>query len=219
MILDDEITVAAPPDEVFALISDVERVVTCLPGAALDGRDGDAYQGGVTVRVGPVTAAYTGTVRFLEVDAGRRLLRLQGRGADTHGSGDAEAEVVLTVEEAPTGSLLRVRTDLLIRGKIVQFGKGAIATVSGRLLQQFAANLATLIGAGATAGAPSAEAAPAGVPARPATRELDGPAMLLPPGASKYAPVAAAFVAGLVQGWLLCEVRRQAKMIKELRRG
>ncbi|MEV4364975.1 SRPBCC family protein [Nonomuraea sp. NPDC049625] len=123
MILDNEITVPAPPDEVFALISDVERVVTCLPGAALDGRDGDAYQGGVTVKVGPVTAAYTGTVRFLEVDAGRRLLRLQGRGADTHGGGDAEAEVILTVAEAPAGSLLRVRTDLLIRGKIVQFGR------------------------------------------------------------------------------------------------
>ncbi|MFI9847114.1 SRPBCC family protein [Nonomuraea sp. NPDC051941] len=211
MILDNEITVPAPPDEVFALISDVERVVTCLPGAALDGRDGDAYQGGVTVKVGPVTAAYTGTVRFLEVDAGRRLLRLQGRGADTHGGGDAEAEVVLTVEEAPTGSLLRVRTDLLIRGKIVQFGKGAIATVSGRLLQQFAANLATLVGAPAPSAAP--------VSARPAPRELDGLAMLLPPGALKYAAVAAAFVAGLVQGWLLCKVRRQAKLIKELRRG
>ncbi|MGV9386606.1 SRPBCC family protein [Nonomuraea sp. NPDC003707] len=211
MILDNEITVPAPPDEVFALISDVERVVTCLPGAGLDGRDGDAYQGGVTVKVGPVTAAYTGTVRFLEVDAGRRLLRLQGRGADTHGGGDAEAEVVLTVEEAPAGSLLRVRTDLLIRGKIVQFGKGAIATVSGRLLQQFAANLAALIGAPAPSAAP--------VPARPATRELDGLAMLLPTGALKYAPVAAAFVAGLVQGWLLCKVRRQAKLIKELRRG
>ncbi|MEU8108525.1 SRPBCC family protein [Nonomuraea muscovyensis] len=224
MILDNEITVPASPDEVFALISDVERVVTCLPGAALDGRDGDAYRGGVTVKVGPITAAYTGTVRFLEVDAERRLLRLQGRGADTHGGGDAEAEVVLTVEEAPAGSLLRVRTDLLIRGKIVQFGKGAIATVSGRLLQQFAANLAALIDSGgvtASAASPAAPspAAPAGLPARPAAQEMDGLAMLLPPGVVKYAPVAAAFVAGLVQGWLLCKVRLQAKLIKELRRG
>ncbi|WP_162795375.1 SRPBCC family protein, partial [Nonomuraea lactucae] len=145
MILDNEITVAASPDAVFALVSDAERVVTCLPGAALEGRDGDAYRGGVKVKVGPITAAYAGTVRFLEVDPGLRRLRLQGRGADTHGGGDAEAEIVLTVVEAPSGAVIRVRTDLLIRGKIVQFGKGAIAAVSVRLLQQFAGNLAALI--------------------------------------------------------------------------
>lgn len=217
MILDNEITVNASPDEVFALINDVERVVTCLPGAALDGRDGDAYHGGVKVKVGPITAAYAGTVRFLEVDPGRRRLRLQGRGADTHGSGDAEAEVVLTVEEAPSGAVLRVRTDLLIRGKIVQFGKGAIVTVSDKLLRQFAGNLARLIEADRSGG-PKPAAAAAVLAPEPAA-ELDALSMVLPPGAAKYLPIAAAFALGLFQGWLLGKVSAQAKIIKELRRG
>ncbi|MFD1936829.1 MULTISPECIES: SRPBCC family protein [Nonomuraea] len=230
MILDNEITVNASPDDVFALINDVERVVTCLPGAALDGRDGDAYRGGVKVKVGPITAAYAGTVRFLEVDPGARRLRLQGRGADTHGSGDAEAEVVLTVEEAPGGAVLRVRTDLLIRGKIVQFGKGAIVTVSDKLLRQFAGNLARLIEADRSGGPRPADAAatvqapqpaPQSAP-QPAPRpaaELDALSMLVPPGAAKYVPIAAAFALGLFQGWLLGKVGAQAKIIKELRRG
>ncbi|MEK8143077.1 SRPBCC domain-containing protein [Streptomyces sp. M10(2022)] len=64
----------------FALVNDVERVVTCMPGAALEGRDGDAWKGGVKVKVGPITAAYAGTVRFLDVDSEKRQLRLQARG-------------------------------------------------------------------------------------------------------------------------------------------
>ena len=146
MQLTNTVAVAAAPDAVFALINDVERVASCMPGAVLDGRDGDTWRGGVKVRVGPITAAYAGTVRFLEVDAERRRLRVQARGADTHGSGDAEAEVALEVVEAPEGARLNLSTDLVIRGKIAQFGKGAIGTVSDRILQQFAGNLGGLLG-------------------------------------------------------------------------
>ena len=58
MILDNHLDVPADPDAVFALINDVERVAGCLPGATLEGREGEAYRGRVTVKVGPVKAAY-----------------------------------------------------------------------------------------------------------------------------------------------------------------
>jgi carbon monoxide dehydrogenase subunit G len=221
MILDNEITVNASPDEVFALINNVERVVTCLPGASIDGSDGDTYSGGVKVKVGPITAAYAGTVRFLEIDSDRRYLRLQGRGADTHGSGDAEAEVVLTVEETAGGALLRLKTDLVIRGKIVQFGKGAIVAVSNKLLQQFAKNLAGLIDADRAGGQPAETRVPAmvGQPTVSASASGGGRLELLPPTATKYAPIAAAFAFGLFQGWLLGKVNAQSKYLKELRRA
>jgi carbon monoxide dehydrogenase subunit G len=221
VILDNEITVNASPDEVFALINDVERVVTCLPGASIDGSDGDTYSGGVKVKVGPITAAYAGTVRFLEVDSDRRYLRLQGRGADTHGSGDAEAEVVLTVEETAGGALLRLKTDLVIRGKIVQFGKGAIVAVSNKLLQQFAKNLAGLIDADRAGGQPAETRVPAmvGQPAVSVSASDGNRLELLPPTATKYAPIAAAFAFGLFQGWLLGKVNAQSKFLKELRRA
>lgn len=155
------VPVPAAPDAVFALINDVERVATCMPGAVLDGRDGDAWLGGVKVKVGPVTAAYAGTVRFLEVDPARRFLRVQAKGTDTHGSGDAEAEVVVEVAETPDGARLDLTTDLVIRGKIAQFGKGAITAVSDRILQQFARNLGGLLDA-TTPGPASPNATTAG---------------------------------------------------------
>jgi len=167
--------------------------------------------------VGPITAAYTGTVRFLEVDPERRHLRLAGRGADAHGNGDAEAEVTLTVEEAPEGSVLRLKTDLLIRGKLVQFGKGAIVAVSDRLLRQFAKNLGALIESDRS-GAPQAPRPDQAVRPPAQSAELDGLSMLLPPNAAKYAPVAAAFALGLFQGLLLGRLRAQSRQLKELRR-
>ncbi|MGW1992821.1 SRPBCC family protein [Embleya sp. NPDC001921] len=216
------VPVAAAPDAVFALINDVERVATCMPGAVLEGRDGDEWRGGVKVKVGPVTAAYAGTVRFLEVDAANRRLRVQARGVDTHGSGDAEAEVTVAVVDAPGGGArLELSTDLVIRGKIAQFGKGAITAVSDRILQQFAGNLGGLLEV-ATAPARNGSAPPQATTARTAAPppagphtsppaafqpvagpELDGLAVVAGPVLAKYGPLVGAFAFGLFEGWLL----------------
>lgn len=223
MQLNHSVPVKASPDEVFALMNDVERVASCMPGAALEGRDGDAWRGSVKIKVGPISAAYAGTVRFLEVDPQGRRLRVQARGADTHGSGDAEAEVALDVLAAPEGALLQLSTDLLIRGKIAQFGKGAIATVSDRILQQFAQNLGSLLdrertpAASSPSGLPSAAPRAATGPAAPAEAELDGLSMLLGPAAAKYGVVAGAFAFGLLEGWLLGRLGAQARELRALR--
>ncbi|WP_371596233.1 SRPBCC family protein [Streptomyces sp. NBC_00564] len=238
MQLTNAVPVKASPDEVFALMNDVERVASCMPGAALDGQDGDVWQGRVKIKVGPISAAYAGTVRFLEVDAERRRLRVHARGADTHGSGDAEAEVALDVLASPEGALLQLSTDLVIRGKIAQFGKGAIAAVSDRILQQFAQNLGSLLdadraggaaasprvgtsspGVGANSPRVGATSAPASQPALAQDSELDGLAMLVGPAAAKYGLVAGAFAFGLLEGWLLGRLGAQARELRALRRA
>lgn len=220
MQLTNTVVVGAAPDAVFALVSDVEKVASCMPGATLDGRDGDAWRGAVKVKVGPIGAAYAGTVRFLEVDAEKRRLRVHASGADTHGNGDAEAEVVLDIEEAPEGARLQLSTDLLIRGKLAQFGKGAIATVSDRILQQFAQNLGNLLlDQGPTTGpAPAAATRPEASTAAPAPAELDGLSLVAGPLLAKYGPVAAGLAVGLVQGWLFGKLRAQSAQLKDLRR-
>jgi carbon monoxide dehydrogenase subunit G len=224
MQLTNTVPVKAAPDEVFALLSDVRRVASCMPGAALEGQEGDAWRGAVKVKVGPITAAYAGTVRFLEVDSEKRRLRVHATGADTHGSGDAEAEVVLEVVEASGGAQLNLATDLVIRGKIAQFGKGAIATVSERILEQFALNLGDLLlapASDAVAGMPPAASIGAAKPASasaPAAPELDGLSLVAGPLLNKYGPVAAAFAAGIFQGWLLGRLTAQSAQLRDLRR-
>ncbi|MFD4506360.1 SRPBCC family protein [Streptomyces sp. NPDC058457] len=211
MQLTNTVPVKAAPDVVFALLSDVQRVASCMPGAALEGRSGDAWCGTVKVKVGPITAAYTGTVRFLEADADKRVLRVHARGADTHGRGDAEAEVLLEVVPDRDGAQLNLATDLVLRGTIAQFGKGAIAAVSDRILQQFAQNLGDLLlspggpqePAGTSTAAASTASVPAGAPPAAASAELNGLSLIAGPLLRKYGPVIAAFALGFVPGWLL----------------
>jgi carbon monoxide dehydrogenase subunit G len=92
----------ASAEVVFALFNDVERVASCMPGATLDGRDGDAYLGQVTVKIGPISGRVR---RQRPFPRGRRRaahrLRLQARGAEKHGRGDAEAAVDLLVSDTP----------------------------------------------------------------------------------------------------------------------
>ncbi|MFJ9176298.1 SRPBCC family protein [Streptomyces sp. NPDC102360] len=224
MQLTNTVVVNAAPDAVFALVSDVEKVASCMPGAALEGRDGDAWRGAVKVKVGPISAAYAGTVRFLEVDAEKRRLRVHASGADTHGNGDAEAEVILDIGEDAAGARLELSTDLLIRGKLAQFGKGAIATVSDRILQQFAQNLGNLLldrGPAAAAqprSATTATATTATSTAATAPAELDGLSLVAGPLFAKYGPVAAGLAVGLFQGWMLGKLRAQSSQLKDLRR-
>lgn len=234
MILTNEISVNAPPEVVFALLNDVERIVTCLPGAVLEGTEPDnTYLGRVKVKVGPISAGYSGKVRFVDIDHENRQMKMQARGADTNGSGDAEAEVLLSVEAAPNGAILRIHTDLLIRGKIAQFGKGAIVAVSNKILKQFATNLVGLLDNGAAAPAhagaamerasttqstPTNNHNPAHQPPS-AIQELDGLSMLFGPAAMRNASLAALFAVGLFQGWLLGRVTAQAKCLRGHRHG
>lgn len=203
MQLTNAVPVKATPDEVFALVNDVERVVSCMPGAALDGQDEDgAWRGRVKVKVGPISAAYSGTVRFLEVDSASRRLRVQARGADAHGNGDAEAEAALEVVESAEGAELRITTDLVIRGKIAQFGKGAVASVSQKILQQFAKNLGNLIVEDRASGGPAASAAAtaAPAPAHQTTAPTAAPAhQTAAPTAAPQGPSAGTATAGAAQ--------------------
>jgi len=202
VILTHEVALPAPPDIVFGLLNDVETVAACLPGAVLDGRDGDQYRGRVTVKVGPIRAAYAGAARFAEVRPEQRLIRLTARGADASGQGDAEARLRIEVVPGSAGSSLRVHTDLVIRGKIAQFGQGAIAPLSDRILAQFAENLGHRL----------ARDHPA--PAQPAPLN---PARLIVPRdrAKKAAIVMGAGAFCFLGGWLL----GRRRFLKELRRA
>jgi carbon monoxide dehydrogenase subunit G len=141
MRITNDISVDAPPDELFSFLSDVERVAPCLPGAHIDGAEGDAYRGSMRVKVGPITADYRGTLRFLEHDEAARRAVLHMRADDAGGAGAAEARIATTVQDADGASRITIDTDLQIRGRVAQFGRGAMEKIATRMLGEFARNL------------------------------------------------------------------------------
>ena len=163
MELNDSFEVAHPVDAVWAVITDVERIAPCLPGAQLTGSDGDAHEGLVKVKVGPITSQYKGKASFTERDDAAHRLLMSASGRDTRGAGNASAEITVSLEAVTEASTrVSVHTDLTITGKVAQFGRGVLADVSRKLMGQFADNLAELVGADVAAdaspAAPDAEA-------------------------------------------------------------
>jgi carbon monoxide dehydrogenase subunit G len=167
----NEFRVAASPAQAWTILNDVERIAPCLPGAELQEIDGDEYRGIVKVKVGPITAQYKGAAVFVERDegAGRVVLRAEGR--ETRGQGNAAALITATLTPDGDGTLVQVVTDLTITGKVAQFGRGVLADVSGKLMQQFADCLQADVLAGdppaATTGSANGSAA-TDTPAAPA---------------------------------------------------
>ena len=142
MKIQNQIEVAAPPDELFDVLSDVERVAPLLPGATLEGKeDDDTYAGTVKVKVGPITVSYRGTIYFQELDRDGRRAVMRASGSEINGQGGTEATITATVAGSDSESVLTMDTDMEVRGKVAQFGRGAIGNVSGRILDQFARNL------------------------------------------------------------------------------
>ena len=137
MELTNEFRVPLPVDEAWEVLTNIERIAPCMPGATLEGADGDDYHGTVKVKVGPMTAQYKGTVRFVERDDAARKAVLSADGRETKGQGNASATITATITADGDGSAVNVLTDLTISGKVAQFGRGVLADVSTRLMGQF----------------------------------------------------------------------------------
>lgn len=117
-----------------------------MPGARLTGRVADdTYEGEVSLKVGPLGVAYTGRITLLETDRDERRLVMRAKGNEQHGAGNADAYVVATVEEEDGGAVVGIETELSIRGKVAQFGRGVIGEVTDGVMQTFAGNLAELL--------------------------------------------------------------------------
>lgn len=211
MELTNEFSVNVPIERAWAVLTDVELIAPCLPGAQLEEIEGNEYRGGVKIKVGPITAQYKGKATFLEKDDVNHKAVLRAEGRDTKGQGNAAATITATLVPTATGTDVKVVTDLTITGKVAQFGRGVLADVSAKLLGQFvdclehdvltrpeetlsnvaaasAAGTSAAVSATATAAAPTAtpDAAPAAPVAAPAATETAS----TPSSSAPAAPVA-----------------------------
>ena len=200
----NEFTVNRPIEEAWPLITDLERIAPCLPGAELQEIEGETYRGVVKVKLGAISSQFKGEAHFVEKDDVNYRAKIKGAGRDTGGRGNASADITAQAESlSPTSTRVAVTTELHITGKVAQFGRGIMGDVSSKLMSQFADNLNQMIddqGVGApepiadqgssagVAGAADAGAADAGAagatdaytadvaPAKPLVRKIDGPA-------------------------------------------
>ena len=159
MKINNEFTVGVPVEEAWNTMLNLERIAPCLPGAAIQGSEGDEYQGTMKVKIGPITANYKGTAKFEETDEENRRAVLKATGRDARGQGTASATIVSTLQEEGDDTRVRVETDMKLTGRAAQFGRGIAQDVATKMLDQFAECLEREISGGGAAQEEAASAA------------------------------------------------------------
>lgn len=142
MELVHDFTVPVPADQAWTVLTDIERIAPCMPGASITSVEGGAFEGGMTIKLGPIGMTFKGAGSFVakDVDAKRAVIETKGR--DAKGNGGAQAVVTASLSEANGTTNVPVVTDLNVSGKAAQFGGGVMKDVSNRMLAQFANKLA-----------------------------------------------------------------------------
>ena len=197
MELNHEFTVAAPISRAWAVLTNIEEIAPCMPGAELTEVLGDnRYKGKIAVRLGPVALTFAGLVKFEEIDDANRTARVSAQGTDAKGRGGANAASVFRLEPAGSGSKVLVHTNLTLSGAVAQYGRGVgiIQATAAQLMSQFAGCLKERFAKEGVAPTP-ASAAPAGTPAAPSTAP-PSPAKPIS-GFALMAPVVWNWIAGL----------------------
>ena len=143
----EEITIAAPPEAVWPLLSDPAVVASCIPGAALTKADDKGgYQGTMRVKFGPTVAQFRGEAK-LAYDHSARRCSIEGRGIDGRGASRANASGIVeasgsdtTLPEGPSGNFH-------VTGPLETFANAGGVHLARAILAEFAANVAKLMAA------------------------------------------------------------------------
>lgn len=138
MKIEQEFVVARSPDVVWDLFQDVPSVAQCLPGAELLGQaDDGSYDGQLSVKLGPMSAAFEGKATVTAEPEARKAT-IEGKGVDKRGGSRGQVKVVYAIVPEEVGSKVSIEADVTLSGPAAQFGRtGLINEMSRRLIVEF----------------------------------------------------------------------------------
>jgi carbon monoxide dehydrogenase subunit G len=170
-------TVAFPRADVWRALADVEKVVTCMPGASLTRPpEGGRIAGEMRVKLGPIVAAFAGEGDLVMDDAAFAGA-IRGQGMDRKNNSRVRAEIEFkAIEQGAAATRVDLAVDFSLTGTLAQFSRGALVQeIAQRLGAEFAKNLEARMAASA---GPSAGTAAETKPTPEPARELNALALL-----------------------------------------
>ena len=139
MKIENSFQVAAAPEAAWSLLTDVPRVVPCMPGAELVERvDESHWKARVKVKLGPISLSFLADVEREQLDESSRTVKLATRAREERGRGNASATIQSSLASADGGTRVDIVTDLTMTGPVAQYGRGMVQEVAGQLTRSFA---------------------------------------------------------------------------------
>lgn len=149
MTFTQECVVPIERARLWEFLMNVPAVGRCVPGVetveAVNG--GNAYRGGLRVRIGPVQLSLAGTITVEEADRSAWQARMRAEANDRRLGGGIRARLRLMLTPAEAGTRVQIDTDLAVLGRIGELGQPVIRKKADTLLEEFARNLRAALGA------------------------------------------------------------------------
>jgi len=163
VLIENAFTVAAPAEDLWTYLLDVERIAPCLPGAEITEVVDDAtWKGNVQVKFGPVSLTFAGTVTMRERSDTAHRIVLAATGLEQRGKGAASASVTSWLEPAADGGTsVTLQAEITLSGAVAQLSRGLLPEVSKKLTQEFADCLEHNLSVDAASRAAATEGSPA----------------------------------------------------------
>ena len=141
--LSRRLTFDVSPSRIWEILSDPEKIVSCIPGARLDNvADDGLLQGQCAISMGPIKAAFTGVAR-MELDEMSKTGEVVGRGKDglSRSQLDGALDFQIT-DHAEGGSELSLDMQYKLTGPLSQFSRPSlVAEIADRILDQVVASI------------------------------------------------------------------------------
>ncbi|TAJ37356.1 MAG: carbon monoxide dehydrogenase [Reyranella sp.] len=170
MEIKGEYRIAAPREKVFAALNDVAVLQACIPGCeSLEKSSDTEMKAKVRMRIGPVSASFTGKVTLSDLDPPNGY-KISGEGQGG-AAGFAKGGAVVTLSEDGADTLLNYNVDAQVGGKIAQVGARLIDGTARKLADEFFSKFVAMVGAPPAGEAIAAVAAPAAAPAASAAAQ------------------------------------------------
>jgi len=153
IVIENEFTVAASADDTYALMTDVERVAPCIPGASITGkREAGGYDALVTLKMGPMSLTYKGQIEIVEQDDAAKTAVMRAKATEQRGQGTAQATLSMAISDAGGAATnVKVSSDILVTGRVAQMGRGIMTDVAGKMIGEMAKAMEATLVAGAEA--------------------------------------------------------------------
>jgi carbon monoxide dehydrogenase subunit G len=125
-------------DHAWSVISDLNTLVPCVPGARVSSADSSqSVKAEITVKMGAMGMKFSGPVTMVSSDAGSRTVRIKANTREAGGQSNATGDVTISLNGG-TGTVNAIAN---VSGKAVSMGEGQVVGVLTRLVQGFSANL------------------------------------------------------------------------------
>lgn len=141
-VLEQQFSVAYPPEQVFAMFDDIAAVAACLPGASLTAPPRpERVEGAIRVRVGPIAATFTGAAR-VERSPADLSGRIVGTGNDRRSRSSTQGEIRYRLVPIEQGTRVDLAIGYSLTGMLAQVGRpGLVRDLAARMIAEFAGNL------------------------------------------------------------------------------